>query len=649
MKWTNIGQESTVVWDRGVSKTKSGTQYTDATPETSYLVVAVVEGVKHRATCELQGGTGTTTTTAPGGNGGGAAALKCWAWKQKDGKVAVGWNKDISGEGYVWDHGHKIPVKGRKHISQYGPGKVYVVIVIIAGVKQRCECPINGGGGSTTTQPPATTTRPTTTPGGGGTLQCTATMKDGKAVIRWNNIGQSENYIWDRGVKAPVSGRTYTDSTPEGSYVVIVMVNGVKHRAECSLNGGGTTTTRPSSTTTRPTSTTTRPTSTTTRPTSTTTRPTSTTTRPTSTTTRPTSTTARPTTTVPGTPPVCQRIEGPTVIAEGSEGQYRIVLTKAARTTMTFQVVVNDGSAHRVGDVAGKENQDIMWNGYYTKRTTTYFLGVPISTSSTKVYDRVGNGTGAGDRAMVGPKEVNWDFTIYQNGMALNGNVVMVTVNAGDTTSNYFTIKAWREKVTISLIDPTDGHVEGNESFSISAGGTCQMNGTITDTSEYPQISPITLDLDGDGIETTAVTATSPKFDLLGGGRAVRSGWTSDALLAHDDNANGKIDDGSELFGGYVGDGYRELARFDSNRDGVVNRLDRGYPKLSVWVDADQDRVTDAGELRSLAQAGVASVGLRNRWAGVRSNGNTIGEVGVARGADGRVIRAADVYFRIGG
>ena len=62
--------------------------------------------------------------------------------------------------------------------------------------------------------------------------------------------------------------------------------------------------------------------------------------------------------------------------------------------------------------------------------------------------------------------------------------------------------------------------------------------------------SPIALDLDGDGVETTAL-ADGSYFDHDGNGFAEQTGWVSsdDGLLVMDRDGNGTIDSGKELFG----------------------------------------------------------------------------------------------------
>ena len=69
-------------------------------------------------------------------------------------------------------------------------------------------------------------------------------------------------------------------------------------------------------------------------------------------------------------------------------------------------------------------------------------------------------------------------------------------------------------------------------------------------TTAQEQASPLALDLDGDGVETTTVE-TGVYFDHDDNGFAEKSGWVGkdDGLLVRDINNNGQIDDGTELFG----------------------------------------------------------------------------------------------------
>jgi hypothetical protein len=77
-------------------------------------------------------------------------------------------------------------------------------------------------------------------------------------------------------------------------------------------------------------------------------------------------------------------------------------------------------------------------------------------------------------------------------------------------------------------------------------------------------------------------------------------------FLALDRNSDGKINDGSELFGAQSGDGFADLAAFDSDRNGWIDENDAAYAKLQVWTpDAAGN-----GSLQSLQDADVGAISL---------------------------------------
>ncbi|MHA6318296.1 Ig-like domain-containing protein [Altererythrobacter sp. CAU 1778] len=133
----------------------------------------------------------------------------------------------------------------------------------------------------------------------------------------------------------------------------------------------------------------------------------------------------------------------------------------------------------------------------------------------------------------------------------------------------------------------------------------------------YGYLNTIVLDLDGDGIEHCRFSKAKARFDMNGDGIADDTGWTKsrDGFLVVDRNENGRVDDGSEL--SFMLDApdarnaMQGLAAFDTNNDGLISVLDERFGELKIWVDADHDGVSDAGELRSLSDHGIASISIR--------------------------------------
>ena len=186
-------------------------------------------------------------------------------------------------------------------------------------------------------------------------------------------------------------------------------------------------------------------------------------------------------------------------------------------------------------------------------------------------------------------------------------------------------------------------------SFNIQLEFEFEFSAQIQVTAaEVQQADPIVLDLDGDGIELTSHTKGA-RFDLLGNGTPVNTAFVTggDAFLAIDRNGNGTIDSGKELFGEQNGaaHGFAELAKLDSNGDGVINRLDDDFDKLVLFRDNGNGR-TEEGELISLKDAGIAEIGLRYRNVSQRAaGGNALAQIASFRRADGSTGQAADALL----
>ena len=77
-------------------------------------------------------------------------------------------------------------------------------------------------------------------------------------------------------------------------------------------------------------------------------------------------------------------------------------------------------------------------------------------------------------------------------------------------------------------------------------------------------------------------------------------------FLALDKNGDGKINDGSELFGTRSGNGFADLAVYDEDGNGWIDENDEIFDKLRVWSkDKDGKDV-----LKTLKEADVGAIYL---------------------------------------
>lgn len=161
--------------------------------------------------------------------------------------------------------------------------------------------------------------------------------------------------------------------------------------------------------------------------------------------------------------------------------------------------------------------------------------------------------------------------------------------------------------------------------------------------------SPLVLDLTGSGIALTALDGEgSVYWDIDSDGYREASGWIGAGmgLLAVDLNANGVIDDHSELFGNQNGaaNGFQSLAVYDSNNDDVIDANDADWSDLLVWVDANSDGVSQEDELFTLDDLEITSIDLNYSSVSYTINGNQIHQQSTFE-MDGQTRDIVDAWF----
>ncbi|MGM0600889.1 MAG: hypothetical protein ACQETH_13850 [Candidatus Rifleibacteriota bacterium] len=162
------------------------------------------------------------------------------------------------------------------------------------------------------------------------------------------------------------------------------------------------------------------------------------------------------------------------------------------------------------------------------------------------------------------------------------------------------------------------------------------------------EADPLVLDLAGDGLNLTKA-GEGAMFDINADGELDSTAWVQgdDAFLVFDKNQNGKIDDGSELFGDQNGadNGFIELAKHDNNKDGRINRQDSVYKALKLYQDLNGNGKIESNELKSLDQMGIKALNLNFVRMNQKINGNSLVLNGSFMREDGSEGQLADVLL----
>ncbi|QCD51747.1 calcium-binding protein [Campylobacter sp. RM16192] len=240
------------------------------------------------------------------------------------------------------------------------------------------------------------------------------------------------------------------------------------------------------------------------------------------------------------------------------------------------------------------------------------------------------------------------------------------------STTNYEYVYTWP---TDDKIPEEDVHFKLTPSVIASSSGlkvnVSSGNGTIIDDDrrdddddpENPPIpsDPLVIDLNKDGTRTLKLNGAL-NFDIDGDGFKEATGWISpeDAFVAYDRNGNGKIDNGTELFGDktvtstrfeYTSktaeNGFEALKAFDSNKDNIIDEKDEEFDKLLLWQDKNSNAVSDEGELKSLKEHNIKSIDLNYKNINSTNNGNYIRQTSKVTFNDGTTTTADDVWFKV--
>lgn len=213
-----------------------------------------------------------------------------------------------------------------------------------------------------------------------------------------------------------------------------------------------------------------------------------------------------------------------------------------------------------------------------------------------------------------------------------------------DETSNLSTTDVTTENLqTLTINGVQEVHYEERQELSFNCGGfvsttdgrqigfnlNVEMSSSFSAYYKQEGIplknmcDPLVMNFSGDISELDDTTFF---FDLDADGKKEKISHLkgNSGFLALDKNNDGSINDGSELFGAKTGDGFSDLALYDSDKNGWIDENDEIFNKLKIWVKSP------SGEeiLYSLKDKNVGAIFLGN----VNTNHTLRGDSGKALG-----------------
>ena len=160
-----------------------------------------------------------------------------------------------------------------------------------------------------------------------------------------------------------------------------------------------------------------------------------------------------------------------------------------------------------------------------------------------------------------------------------------------------------------------------NESFSFSTSGIIKTDSqeinididfsmsrsfVVENRINMPRtFDPLVINYEG---ELPELSETRFSFDLDNDGEEdqISNLKEGSGFLALDKNEDGEINQGSELFGTILGNGFKELAQYDDDNNNWIDENDAIWNKLRIWNGGESEQ----RELLAIGEVGVGAIYL---------------------------------------
>ena len=187
----------------------------------------------------------------------------------------------------------------------------------------------------------------------------------------------------------------------------------------------------------------------------------------------------------------------------------------------------------------------------------------------------------------------------------------VTTVSGGGWGMSY-DLRATRfeqEQTTLQasgVVRTADGR-EINFSMDVSMSRQFMSNQSLSIRAGAAMTDPLVINLSGVAGD---LTAQKYSFDIDADGDADQISFAGQGggFLALDRNGDGTINDGGELFGTESGNGFKDLAEFDTDGNQWIDENDAVFDKLRIWMKSESGQ----DQLVALGQAGVGAIYLGN-------------------------------------
>jgi hypothetical protein len=294
---------------------------------------------------------------------------------------------------------------------------------------------------------------------------------------------------------------------------------------------------------------------------------------------------------------------------------------------------ISYAATHQATSATAVIDQTIAVRPQATARATASVAAPPASSAAAvDVVQLTSGDSGRDDLSDLGPKErLAWlaieaciGHKLYRRGRAGSASSSSSSASGSSgsgTTSGTagraaarsaqvhrsITLHSEAERTTFraqGLVETSDGR---RIQFSANLTMERQFQSVSASTNSGTQAAttdPLVINFGG---QPARLTNAKVAFDLNADGTNENISFVADGsgFLALDRNGDGKINDGTELFGPQTGSGFAELAALDTDGNGWIDEADPAYSQLRVW---SLDQSSGEAGLSTLAENGVGAI-----------------------------------------